>query len=399
MFVNFFYELKREGIPVSLTEWLALMEALAKGLAFSSLTTFYYLARTVLVKSETHYDRYDAAFLKCFKGIETNDEILNKALEWFKNPMISKVVSPLKTPGLPHLDISLLQQQAADQMQAQDDAHLGGPKRLGSGGTSAFGNAGYNPAGIRVGGSTSGLSAVKVAGRRSYREYRNDQINGVRQFEMALRKLRQLSTRVEGPKSEIDINATIDATCKNAGFLKLVWERPRRNTVKIILLMDSGGSMDRFYQLCSRLFTAANRTTHFKELKFYYFHNCVYDFVYTKPFIEKKYAVKTEEFLKNHGSDYRLVIVGDASMGQNELYAVGGAIEWAERNEIPGIIWLKRLARHFTYSVWLNPVPVKYWGRKPDFVTIAPIREIFPMYELTPEGLEQAIKRLKVKIN
>ncbi len=399
MFINFFYELKREGVPVSLTEWLTLMEALAKGLSFSSLTGFYYLARSILVKSEAHYDRYDAAFLKCFKGVETTDDILNKALEWFKNPMTSKIVSPVKAAGINHWDISALQQQLADRLQTQNDKHLGGPKRVGSGGTSAFGNSGYNPAGVRVGGSTSGLSAVKVAAKRNYREYRNDQITGVRQFEMALRKLRLLSTKVEGPKSEIDIGATIDATCKNAGFLKLVWERPRRNTLKIILLMDSGGSMDRFYQLCSRLFTAANRTTHFKELKFYYFHNCVYDYVYTRPFMEKKYAVKIEDFLRSHNSDYRLIIVGDASMGPNELTAAGEAIEWAERNEIPGIVWLKRLARHFTYSVWLNPVPVKYWGRKPDFVTIEPVREIFPMYELTPEGLEQAIKRLKVKIN
>jgi len=374
------------------------MEALAKGLSFSSLTGFYYLARAVLVKSEAHFDRYDLAFAKYFNGLETKEDILEKALEWLKSPLPPLFISSEKRSPFSRWDLEELRRLLEDRLNSQVGEHHGGSHWIGTGGTSPLGHSGYHPAGLRIGGESVNLSAVKVAAKRNYREFRDDQITGVRQFEVALRKLRQFSTRAEGPKDELDLDGTINATCRNAGTLKLVWERPRRNMMKVILFMDSGGSMDRYMQICSRLFAATNRATHFKDMRFYYFHNCIYDRLYTSPFLEHWNAVKTDEVLNSLNTDYRLIIAGDASMAPSELTMVGGAIDWGVENDVPGLIWLKRLARQFPYSVWLNPISAAKWERTFGYYTIALVREIFPMFELTPEGLEQAVKRLKAKI-
>ena len=397
MFVNFYYQLKSEGVPVSLNEWMTLMEALAKGLSFSSLTTFYHLARAVLVKSETHFDRYDLAFAKTFQGVETGEDIVKQALDWLASSLPPLQVPPGERSPFSQWSLDELRRQLEDRLKKQEDEHHGGSQWIGTGGTSPFGHSGYHPAGLRIGGESVNRSAVKVATERHYREFRDDQITGVRQFEVALRKLRQFSTRTEGPKDELDLDGTIDATCKNAGTLKLVWERPRRNTMKVILLMDSGGSMNPHIQICSRLFTAANRTTHFKDMKFYYFHNCVYDHIYTSPILIRRYAVKTEEILRLMNADYRLIIVGDASMAISELTMAGGAIDWGVENDEPGFVWLERLSGHFPYSVWLNPIPANTWDHTEGYYTIGLIRKLFPMFELTPEGLEQSVKKLKTK--
>lgn len=398
MFINFFYQLKREGVPVTLNEWMTLMEALAKGLSFASLTGFYYLARAVLVKNEAHFDRYDLAFAQYFKGVETPADILEKALEWLKNTSQSTLLSTKRQSPFSQLDLDLLRQLLEDRLNNQQEEHQGGSYWIGTGGSSPLGHSGINEAGMRIGGDSIGLSAVKVAAQRNFRDYRDDRITGVRQFEMALRQLRRFSTRAEGAKDELDLNGTVDATCRNAGMLKLVYERPRRNMLKVILLMDSVGSIFRYMQICSRLFTAANRATHFKEIKYFYFHNCVYDHIFKSHQLVEKNAVKTEEFMRRYNSDYRLIIVGDASMAKSELLLAGGAISENAFNWEPGQIWLKRLARHFPYSVWLNPVPSARWGTEPDHFTVSLVQEIFPMFELTPAGLEQAIKRISRKI-
>jgi uncharacterized protein with von Willebrand factor type A (vWA) domain len=397
MFINFFYELKSQGVPVSLNEWMTLMEALDKGLSFSSLTGFYFLARAILVKSEAHFDKYDLAFAQYFNGVETPEDIFEKAEEWLNMKEMPALLSPEKKPHLSQSEVIELRRMLEARIKEKEQGkHQQGPS-FGAEGTSPFGNAGGNPMGIRIGGESISHSAVKVAAKRSYRSFRDDHIKGVRQFEMALRRLRQLSTRVEGPKDELDIDGTIDATCRNAGMLQLVWDRPRRNTFKIILLMDSGGSIDRYREICSRLFTAANRATHFKEVKYYYFHNCVYENIFTDYQLSENKAVKTEDFLKQLKSDYRLIMIGDAAMAPSELTMVGGGISWNEYNKEPGQDWLKRLARHFPYTVWLNPVPKANWRREPDFISIPMVQEIFSMFELTPGGLEQAIKRLRRK--
>ncbi|OPY57952.1 MAG: VWA domain containing CoxE-like protein [Pelotomaculum sp. PtaU1.Bin035] len=401
MFVNFFYELKRVGVPVSLTEWMTLMEALGMGLAFSSLSGFYYLARSVLVKSETHFDSYDLAFQNYFKGIETPVDVVEQALEWLKNELPPLMISPEDRKQFQDWDLEKLRRELEERLKTQDGEHHGGSKWIGTGGRSPFGHGGYNPAGVRIGGKSTNRSAVKVAAERRYRGYRSDETLGVRQFEVALRKLRQLTSRNEGLKDELDLDGTIDATCRNAGTLELVWDRSRKNTMKVALMMDCGGSMDPYTDLCSQLFSAVNRSTHFKDLKFYFFHNCVYENIYENPACTSRYAVKTYDLLRNLDPEYRLIIVGDASMAPSELTMVGGAIDWDNMNNEPGLVWLERLANHFKHVVWLNPVPPQWWDVHLNFgaYTITMVRMLFPMFELTLDGLEQAVKRLKARIN
>jgi len=399
VFVNFFYELRRAGVPVSLTEWMTLMEALSKGLAYSSLSGFYYLARTVLVKSETYFDSYDVAFHNYFKGIETPADVVEQALEWLKKQIPPLMISPEERKMFEEWDLDKLRRELEERLKMQDGEHHGGSKWIGTGGRSRFGHGGYNPAGVRIGGESVNRSAVKVAAERRYRGYRSDETLGVRQFEVALRKLRLLTTSIDGEKDELDLDGTIDATCRNAGRLELVWGRSRKNNIKVVLMMDSGGSMDSYIDLCSQLFTAVNRSTHFKDLKFYYFHNCIYENVYVNPACIPRYAVKTYDFLRNLDPEYRLIIVGDASMAPSELTMVGGALDWTIMNNEPGLVWLERLARHFRHAVWLNPIPAQWWDARLYYggYTITLIRKLFPMFELTVDGLEQAVKKLKAK--
>lgn len=396
MFINFFYQLKSEGVPVSLNEWMTLMEALAKGLSFSSLTGFYYLARAVLVKSEAHYDRYDLAFAKYFQGVETKEDIVEQALKLLAESLpVSQTTSGNISP-LARLNVGALRRELEISLNKQNNEQPG-PKWADTLGMSPVGHAGFYPGGIRAGGVSLNFSAARVAQKRKYRDFREDSITGVRNFEVALRRLRQFSSRTEGPKDELDLDSTIDATCRNAGWLELVWRRPRSNTIKVILLMDSGGSMDRYMRICTRLFKAAHRATHFKDIKFYYFHNCIYENVYTTPAIDDKDAVETEKLLASLNSDHRLIIIGDASMAPGEFTEPGGAtFAYVEGiTNIPGEIWLKRLARRFPHSVWLNPISVSLWEKTHGAYTISLIRKIFPMFELTPKGLEQAIKKIK----
>ncbi len=398
MFTNFFYALRREGVPVSITEWMTLMEALLLGLANSSLSGFYYLARAVLVKSESHFDQYDLAFQKYFQGIETLPQLLDQVAEWMENPLnplaFSKAERDLLLSQLELPDWKKLKKELGERLRAQDVPHHGGPKWIGTGGTSQFGHSGFHPGGMRIGGTSHGQSAVKVAAERNYKAYRHDETLGVRQFEVALRRLRKLSTRLDGAKDELDLENTIDQTCRNAGYLKIVWTRPRKNAVKVILLMDIGGSMTPFARICSRLFSAVHKSANFKDLKFYYFHNCIYDLLYNDAAINPKKAAKTKDILSSLSSDYKIVIVGDAAMAPSELLMPDGIIYWDSVNDEPGITWLQRLARKFPSCVWLNPIREQYWETIYGFETIKMVRDIFPMYELTLEGLDQAIRKL-----
>ena len=214
---------------------------------------------------------------------------------------------------------------------------------------------------------------------------------------MALRRLRQFSTRVEGVKDQLDLEDTISETCKNAGQLKLVWTRPRKNSVKVIVLMDAGGSMIPYARICSQLFAAVHKSSHFKVLKFYYFHNCIYDLLYSDASCNPRKAVKTEDILRSLNSDYKVIIIGDAAMSPSELLISDGNIFWDLGNEEPGIVWLGRLAKKFPYNVWLNPIPEEHWERVHGYQTLKMVRDVFPMYELTLEGLDKAIKKLMVR--
>jgi uncharacterized protein with von Willebrand factor type A (vWA) domain len=401
MFTQFFFILRAYGVPVTLTEWLTLMQALARGLAFSSLDEFYALARAVLVKSETFFDQYDQAFAACFEGIETPQQIADEVWDWLGDPLAWPGLSDDERQRLQELlgdvDLDELRRLFEERLAEQTEAHHGGNKWVGTGGTSAFGHSGVHPGGIRVGGESRNRSAVKVAGERRYRGYRTDETVGVRQFEVALRRLRQLSSRNESRPDELDLDETVEKTADNAGRLELMWRKSRRNNVKVLLLMDVGGSMHPYISLCSQLFTAVNQASHFKDLRFYYFHNCVYDWLYLDTSCSQGNAVSTNKVLHDLSSEYKLIVVGDAAMAPSELLQPYGIIWWGHSNDEPGIEWLRRLQRHFEHAVWLNTISAEEWDWTYGSTTIRRIRELFPMYELTVDGLTAAVKKLIVK--
>ncbi len=397
MFTHLFYTLRNFGLPVSMNEWQDLMEALEEGMAGSSLTGFYYLCRAILVKTEAHYDRFDLAFASFFKDVDTPEGLPEKIWEWLDKQLPALEATEDMKRRHRNLDLDELKRMLEERMAQQKGEHHGGNRWIGTGGTSPFGHSGYHPGGYRLGGTSQQLSAVKVAGMRRFQEFRTDETLGVRQFQLALRKLRQFTTRLEGEKTELDLNSTIDQTSKNAGRLELVWERPRQNSIKVLLLMDSGGSMTIYSRLCNQLFTAVNHSHHFKDLKIFFFHNCIYDHLYHGPECSRLECTDTEYILNTYAQDYRLIIVGDASMSPYELLEVGGIIDWHQFNDTPGLEWLKRLRHRFEYSVWLNPINKKYWDYSSGTFTIKVIRQLFPMEELTLEGLEAAVNKLKTR--
>jgi len=388
MFTDFFYILRKRKVPVSITEWMTLMETLAKGY-ITNLDEFYFLARAVLVKSEAYYDHYDIAFQEYFQGIEAPTEISDEILEWLRDPINRLTLSEEDRALFDSLDFDELLKELEKRLKEQTEQHDGGGHWIGRGGTSPFGHSGYHPAGIRIGGSSGGRHAIQIAQERRFRNYRNDLTLDVRQIKLALKGLRQLS-RI-GPEDELDLEDTIEATAKNAGEIDLKWRRSRKNAVKVLLLMDVGGSMEPFALLCSQLFSAAHSSSHFKDFRYYYFHNCIYDTLYQD--IERQEAINTDHLLHTLEPDYKLLLVGDARMGAWELMEKYGAINYYERNETPGIVWLKRISEHFTHSVWLNPDSSRFWIHP----TVHLIGRLFPMFPLTLDGLGGAVKRLVVK--
>ena len=388
MFTDFFYILRKRKVPVSITEWMTLMETLAKGY-ITDLDEFYFLARAILVKSEAYYDHYDIAFQEYFQGIEAPAEISNEILEWLRDPINRMTLSEEDLALFDSLDFDELLKELEKRLKEQTEQHDGGGHWIGRGGTSPFGHSGYHPTGIRIGGSSGGRHAIQIAQERRFRNYRNDLTLDVRQIKLALKGLRQLS-RI-GPEDELDLEDTIEATAKNAGEIDLKWRRSRKNAVKVLLLMDVGGSMEPFALLCSQLFSAAHSSAHFKDFRYYYFHNCIYDTLYQD--IERQEAINTDHLLQTLEPDYKLLLVGDARMGSWELMERYGAINYFERNETPGVVWLKRISEHFTHCVWLNPDSPRFWIHP----TVHLIGRLFPMFPLTIDGLGQAVKRLVVK--
>lgn len=388
MFTDFFYTLKRKRVPVSLVEWMTLMEALSKGY-ITNLDELYYLARAILVKSEAYYDHYDVAFQEYFKGIESPTEISQQIMEWLKDPINRMTLTKEEEELFDSIDFDELLRELENRLKEQTEQHDGGGYWIGRGGTSPFGHSGYHPAGIRIGGESHGGHAIQIAQQRRFRNYRSDLLLDVRQIKMALRGLRQLS-RI-GPEDELDLEGTIDATSKNAGEIEMIWTRSRKNAVKLLLLMDVGGSMVPFARLCSQLFSAAHSSTHFKDFQYFYFHNCIYDNLYRD--IERREAVSTDHLLRILEPDYKVVLVGDARMAMYELTQKWGAIYYYERNEVPGLLRLKQFADHFTHCVWMNPADQYYWNHP----TVMMVQKLFPMFDLTLDGIGQAVKRLVVK--
>lgn len=398
MFVSFFYLLRSYGLNVSLKEWLTLIDALNQGLCHASLIDFYYVCRAVLIKSEKDFDKFDGAFLEYFKNIKQYEKLPKELQEWLEKPVnVSEEQEVLKRLlGLQNSDLTLdeIIRRFEERMKEQHERHDTGNYWIGTGGTSAMGHSGFSAKGIRVGGEGRNRSAVKLAGEHQYRDFREDKILSLRQFQMAFRKLRQFSSRVEGPKTELDMESTIQETSNHAGMLHLEFQRPRQNTVKLLLLFDTGGSMYPHSSMCSALFQAASKSNHFKDLQVYYFHNCVYHKLYTTPHCTFNEWVDTEWVLRRLNSDYRVIFIGDACMSPTELFTPGGSYYYETYNKEPGISWLQRLHHRFPHAVWLNPIKKEDWKYVFGAQTLYSIESEFDMYELTLQGLEKALRAL-----
>ena len=375
---------------MGLQEWLALHKALSKGLV-GDMDDLYGLGRALLVHREGHYDAYDVAFAEVFKGIEgTGLGALRGALEkWLENPASPDHLSPEMFEKLTGLSLEELRRRFEEMLKEQKERHDGGSRFSGTGGTSPFGTGGAHPTGVRVG-EGGGRTAVQVAESRRFRNYRTDVTLDVRQFKQALRALRHLGR--EG-QEVLDLDETIDETCKNAGDIELVFRPERKNTVKLLLLMDAGGSMDPHARLVDRMFSAASSAGHWKRFGHHFFHNMIYDKVYTD--ILQRRSITTAELFKDHPPDTRVVFVGDACMAPWELTLTGASIDWWDRSsrskETTGVDWLLRFRSHFHATAWLNPEPERFW-RHP---TISLVNRIIPMFPLTLNGLSALIKHLR----
>ena len=348
MFLPLLYRLRAAGVPVGTTEAIALGRALQAGLHRNSVTGYYHVARALLIHHEGHLDAFDRAFAAEYRGILSVSE---EMAEWLD--AVESRRDPV-TEDLP--DLEELLQEFQRRLREQTERHDGGPYWIGTGGTSPFGQGGQAAGGLTTGSSGGGRAAIHIADARRYRGYRSDVTLDIRQLEVALRRLRAFVR--EGSDEELDIDATIDATARNAGDIEVVTRPPSRPNTHVVLMIDVGGSMFPYTQLMSQLFSATQKATHFKELRTYYFHNCVYGQVYgTTEFAEPTWV---PDLLRQCGSHYKLIMVGDAYMGPYELYAGG---PWAPEQQaaISGLGWLQILRDHFTDAVWLNPEPLARW--------------------------------------
>jgi uncharacterized protein len=390
VFFSFFTELRAAKIPVSLREYLTLMEVMEERVGAYSVEHFYFVARTALVKDERHLDRFDRVFGHCFKGIET------MAGSWSEIPeaWLKKLAERLLTPEEKKLVEALggwekLMETLRRRLIEQKARHQGGGKWIGTAGTSPFGAHGYNPEGLRIGQPEGrNRSAVKVWDQREFRNLDDTIELGTRNIKLALRRLRQFAR--EGATLELDLDGTVQSTAHNAGWLDLQLVPERHNAIKLLLFLDVGGSMEDHVRVCEELFSAAR--SEFKHLIHFYFHNCLYDAVWRDARRRHIEQVPVLEVIRTYDRNYRIVLVGDASMSPYEIEKEGGSVErW---NAEPGEVWLRRLFEAYPHAVWLNPVPEKYWA---DTASIAIIRRITEdrMFPLTLNGLDRAMRRLK----
>ncbi len=456
MFVEYFYYLK-ERLPISITEYMTLMEALNKGL-IHNMVEFYYTSRSILCKNEHHFDIYDIAFANFFKeamlkfpedikqeiwdwlnkditlpelieglqlilreyqqyiDIDNLEQFLEDLLEKFKakygdaalinapneikdeiwkwlekNFDLSEAGGNFQEMMSQFFDLEEMQKRFEELMQMQDEEHNGGDHWIGTQGTSPFGHGGQNPMGMRVGGSSGMRMAMQIAQKRIFKDYRKDIVLDTRQIKVALKRLKKLEEI--GKKDELDLDKTIDKTAKNCGDIEIVFDKKRKNNVRMVLLMDVGGSMTPYAHLVNLLFSAANNMSHWREFKHYYFHNCIYESLYFNAQRNPDEAIEFNEFLRKYDNKYKVVLVGDAAMASWELTEKYGSIYYYHRNELPGIYYIKELANHFKNNiVWLNPELIRPewapWTRKI-------ISSIIPMFDLTVEGIEEAMDYLR----
>lgn len=391
MFLDLFYGLRAEGVPLSIHEWKTFLRALEAGLHGVSLLRFYHLGRACLVKSETYFDAYDRVFARVFKGVEGafGEQVTAEILDWLRTPKNFPNLSPEELAALERLSQDELMRRFLETLEKQTERHDGGDRWVGTGGRSPFGHGGQHPTGVRVGGPGVSRSAMKVAEQRLFRDYRTDRILDIRSLKVSLRRLRQL-TRT-GEATELDLDETIDETCRNAGEIELVFRPPRRNNVRLLLLMDVGGTMDPFLEPVSQLLTALHEDHGLREFQPYYFHNCVYDHVYRTARMTRTDAVPMADVLRRLDPRWKVALIGDGAMHPAELLDNYGGIDPRMTTETPGVVWLQRIAGHFRRSVWINPEPAAQWER---WQTTRVVRRLFPMFPLTVDGVTEAMRAL-----
>jgi len=389
MFTTFFHELRAADVPVTLKEYLMLMQALDADLASGRVENFYYLARTALVKDERHLDKFDCVFGHVFKGLELMSDAARPDIpeDWLR--LVSqKFLSEEEKAQIEALGgWDKIMEELQKRLAEQKGRHQGGSKWIGTGGTSAFGAHGYNPAGIRIGQKTSRhRRAIKVWDKRQFKDLDDSVEIGTRNIKLALRRLRRFAR--EGAADEFDLDNTISGTAQK-GYLDIKMRPERRNRVKVLMFFDIGGSMDWHVKTAEELFSAAR--SEFKHLEYYYFHNCLYEFLWKDNRRRWSERRPTWEVLHGYPSDYKVIVVGDASMSPYEIAVAGGAVE--HMNEEPGALWLNRLTQTFAHAVWLNPLAQEHWQWTP---SIGMIRDLLAgrMYPLTLDGLDLAMQEL-----
>jgi uncharacterized protein with von Willebrand factor type A (vWA) domain len=389
MFQRFFTELRAARVPVSLKEYLVLVEALEKDAIAPNVEDFYYLSRAALVKDERHLDKFDRVFGHVFKRLENTSEAVSAEIpaEWLR-ALTEKFLTDEEKAQIEALGgWDKLMETLKERLEEQQKRHEGGNKWIGTGGTSPYGNSGYNPEGIRIGGEGGQRRAVKVWDKREYKNLDDSVELGVRNIKVALRRLRKFART--GAADELDLDGTITKSAKE-GYLDIVLRPERRNAVKVLLLLDIGGSMDSHIKLCEELFSAAR--TEFKSLEFFYFHNCLYESVWKDNRRRHDEKTMTWDVLHKYPSDYRVVFVGDATMSPYEVTYPGGSVEhW---NEEAGAVWLQRVAQIYERLVWLNPTPQAHWDHTPSIQVIREIIGPNRMFPLTIQGLDGAMREL-----
>lgn len=389
MLINFFNSLRNMNLPTSLKEFLDLLEALEKGVVFGSLDDFYFLSRSILIKDEKYYDKYDLVFSAYFKELADLNKLLEATIpdDWLRATFLKNLTEEEKAQIQKMKNLQELLDKFKERLKEQTERHSGGNKWVGTGGTSPFGNSGYHPEGIRIGGESMHKSAVKVWDKREFKNFDTDVEIGTRNIKLALRNLRQFART--GNEEELDLDSTIKATANNAGFLDLKMQKEKHNAVKVLLFLDVGGSMDSHIQTVAELFSACK--TEFKHLEYFYFHNCVYEALWrdnSRRFSEK---TSTEDILRTYGKDYKVIFVGDASMAPWEISEIGGSVE--HYNNQTGAYWLNRVKERWSNIVWLNPIDDRYWQFTASIRMIDKLMES-KMYPLTLSGLNSAIEAL-----
>lgn len=377
-----------------MTEWITFMDALDRGLAGSSLTGLYNLGRMILVKTESDFDKYDMAFMEYFKNAHYEEELPADIMKFLDK-------GDMDTTGLnadiyrfdTERDMENTKRMFRERVTEQKQEHNGGNYWIGTSGGSAFGHTGRNPGGMRISGASGMRTAFQVIGERKYIDFRHDKTLDIRQFQMAFRKLRQFSTKLEVPRTELDLDKTIDSTCNNGGYLKLEFDKPRKNSVKLLLLFDCGGTMLPFSEMCNDLFQAVHKANHFKDVKTYYFHNCIYSKVYKDAECEMGNWVDLDYLFKHTDKDYKVIIVGDAQMAPEELFDLNGNYRGPNDGR-SGYEWNIMFREKYKKVIWLNP---RYHGALTNLSWMESeetLAKIYDMYPLTIDGLKAGIAKL-----